>query len=345
MITLKPPITIGGSKTWDEMVYIMKALKIAGIVLGLLLVLLTGGLVVGKVALNATYLDGYDPKAPLDAKETDVQERPGYIRTELYYNGCKNDRVPTLLATPKEGKGPWPCIIFLHGIGQRKTFLDEIAEPFVKAGFAFVSFDQLMCGERHPKTSSNFDLAKAFIQRPAYTINDTRRLIDYLQTRSDIVPTRIYLTGASYGAITGSTVVAFDKRIPAVSLCYGGGHIADMLEARAVSGEIRKYAPMWFAKSLAWYLLSAADPVNYIAQISPRPIFFQNGTNDCLISTAAAKALHDAAKDPKVVKYYEGDHIGMDRNTVMQVLNDILTFFQEQDAKVTGVPAPVKASV
>jgi len=322
----------------------MKALKIAGIVVGVLIVVLAVGLTAAKIAMGATYFNGYDPKAPLDAKETDIQERPGYIRTEFYYNGYMNQRVPALMATPKEGKGPWPCIIFLHGIGQHKGFLDEIADPFVQAGFAFVSFDQLMRGERRLKGASPLEEAKAFIRRPAFTVNDTRRLIDYLQTRPDIFPNRIYLSGASYGAITGSTVAAFDKRIPAVSLCYGGGNIPEMLEARMVAGEIRKYVPMWLAKAVVWYLLSPADPVHYIAQISPRPIFFQNGTDDGLISAGAAKAFHQAAKEPKIIKYYEGDHIGMDHDTVVKVLDDILAFIKEQDAKVMGSPAHASAS-
>lgn len=315
----------------------MKVLKIAGIVAGVLVIVLVGGLAVTKVVLDGTYFNGYDPKAPLDAKITDVQEKPGYVRTTIYYNGLRNARVPTFLATPKEGKGPWPCIIFLHGIGQDKDFLDEIAEPFVKAGFAFASFDQYMRGERRLKNATPLEEALAFRMRPAYTVIDARRLIDYLQTREDIVPDRIYLTGASYGAITGSTVAAFDKRIPAVSLCYGGANIPSMLEARMVVGEIQKYVPLWVAKSVAWYLLSAADPANYIARISPRPIFFQNGTHDGLISDAAAKALHDAAKEPKTIKYYEGDHIGMDKDTVLKVLGDILQFIKEQDAARAGV--------
>jgi len=326
------------------MVDAMRALKITGVVVGVLVVLVVGGLTVSKIAMDATYFNGYDPKAPLDAKVTDIQENPGYLRTELYFNGYMNQRVPTLLATPKENKGPWPCIIFLHGIGQEKGFLDEIAEPFVQAGFAFVSFDQLMRGERRLKNTSPLEEAKAFRLRPAFTVNDTRRLIDYLQTRADIFPNRIYLTGASYGAITGSTVAAFDQRIPAVSLCYGGANIPEMLEARMVAGEIRKRAPMWFAKAVAWYLLSPADPANYIARISPRPIFFQNGTDDGLISAGAAKALHNAAKEPKTVKYYDGDHIGTDRETVAKVLDDILTFFKEQDAKVAGAAAQARTS-
>ncbi len=322
----------------------MKVLKIAGIVVGALVVLLVGGLAVAKVVMDATYFNGYDPKAPLEARVTEIQEKPGYIRNSVYYNGYMNDRVPALLATPLEGSGPWPCVVFLHGIGQEKDFLDEIAEPFVKAGFAFASFDQLMRGERRNKNATPFEDAKSFLRRPAYTVNDTRRLIDYLQTRPDIAPNRIYLTGASYSAITGSTVVAFDKRIPAVALCYGGGNVPAMLDARMVAGEIRKYVPMWFAKSVAWYLLGPADPARYIAQIAPRPIFFQNGTDDCLISTAAATALHDAAKEPKTIKYYDGDHIGLNRDTVVRVLDDILTFLLEQDAKVTGTPVHAMAS-
>ena len=296
-------------------------------------------LVILVIALSAIrwhfvnhYFDGYDHLAPLNDKISETSEKPDYIRTVLHFDGNKGDVVPTLLATPKEAKGPLPCIIFLHGIGQEKGFLDEIAAPFTKAGFAFVSFDQLMRGERRlPKEHPMWKEVKQFIYRPAYTINDTRRLIDYLETRSDIDPNRIYLMGASYGAITGSTVTAFDKRVKATVLCYGGGNIPIMLEARAVKKELGKLLPL--AQMLAAIVLAPADPVNYVDKIAPTPVLFQNGTDDCLISTPARDALFEKAKEPKKRTIYPGDHIGLDVQQVFVVLDEGMKFIQEQDAK------------
>ena len=318
---------------------IKKVLKIGGIVLasmfGIIVLLALGT----KVYLNATYFNGYDPDQPLESAITDLQEREDYMRASLYFNGLDGLRVPTLMATPKDDSGPWPCVMFLHGIGQNKKFLDEIAAPFVRAGFAFCSFDQLMQGERKIKSGKLWDEAKAFIRRPKHTVIDTRRLIDYLETRNDIAHDRIYLAGASYGAITGSTAAAMDKRIPAVVLTYGGGNIPKMLTARMVAQEIGNW--LIPAQIIGSVLLGASDPVRYAGDIAPRPVYLQNGTDDGLIATDAAKALQNAVKEPKKIQWYEGDHIGFDAETVRIVLNDIVEWLKEQDAKITHQAAVV----
>jgi dienelactone hydrolase len=323
----------------------VKLLKIAGIVLAGLVVLLVAGAIGTKVVLDAGYFKGYDPFASLDPRIVAREAKPGYVRTTLFFNGYRGERVPTLLAMPHETKGPAPCVIFLHGIGQNKEFLDEIAEPFVRAGFAFVSFDQYMCGERRLKDPKWFQEAAAFRLRPAYTVNDTRRLLDYLQTRPDIAPNRIYLAGASYGAITGSTVAAFDTRIPAVVLTYGAGNLRQMLHAREVAHVLGKW--MIPAQMVGWLFLDVADPVHYVSRIAPRPVFLQNGTDDGLIATPAAEALQNAAQEPKRIKWYQSDHPGLDKNTrelVVQLLNDTLEFLKEQDAKAVAAEPAMKAA-
>lgn len=332
----------------------MKALKIALIGLAALAAVVLVGLTITKLVLDARYFDGYDPSAPLEAAVVGIEERPdpddpnpdkpmAYKRVEFFFNGFRNGRVPGLMALPLEASGPLPCVVFLHGIGQSKGFLDEICTPFVKAGLAIVTYDQLMCGERKHRGAPPLQQANEFRQRPAYTIMDTRRLIDYLQTRDDIDPERIYLAGASYGAITGTTVTAMDRRVKAAVLCYGGGNIPKMLEARMVAQEIGGWMPL--AKAVAWYLMSAADPLKYAARIAPTPVFLQNGTDDGLIATEAARALQDAVKEPKKIKIYEGDHIGFDIATVRLVLSDIVSWILEQDAVVTGKPtATAKAA-
>lgn len=329
----------------------MRILKIAGIALLCIVVVIVAGLTITKVWTDASYFKGYDPSAPLDPVVTEVTEKPTYTCEKLYFNGFRGERVPALLLKPKNAPGPVPCVIFLYGIGQEKEFILEefegktVAEPFLDAGFAFVTFEQLMRGERKEKYDSFLGEAKAFRMRPVHNVNDTRRLIDYLETRGDIAKNRIYLDGASYGAITGSTAAAFDTRIRAVVLTYGGGNIPAMLSARMIAGELRKSSiPLGLVKFAGWYLLGPSDPVRYIGRISPRPVFLQNGTNDSLIATEAATALQNAALEPKIIKWYEGDHIGTDVKTVFTVLNDSIDFLKAQDTKIVAAEPAQKGA-
>lgn len=299
-----------------------------------------------KARADAHYFDAYDATIPLQVYVAEVREEEGYRLEKFYFDSVPGETVPTFLTLPKTGEGPFPCAIFLHGIGQDKDFVEEISRPFNEAGFAMASFDQYTRGERKiPKEAGVIAEAKGFLQRPARTVNDTRRLIDYLQTDKRIDPERIYMFGASYGAITGSTATALDPRLKAAILVYGGGDINKLLRAKYIV-EGAQAEGMGLALSLARpflsYLLASADPVRYIDGISPRPVLFQNGRFDGLVSPEAAQAFQDAAKDPKDVMWYESDHIGMDADMVRRVLDDALVWIQKQDKIIreAGAAAP-----
>jgi dienelactone hydrolase len=295
------------------------------------------GLAGVKLYLDATYFKGYEPAAALNVQVAEETDLPAYHWTRFYYDGFRGDRVPAVMATPKNRPGPFPCVVFVHGIGNDKEFMRRhgLDEPFVKAGYAFVCFDQLMRGERRLKDKSGGAQARAFRVRAAHTVGDTRRLVDYLVTRPDIATNRIYLCGASYGAITGSTAAAFDERIRAVTLVYGGGGWWKLLEGEALREELGSRRRLAFA--IAWYFGSVFDPVKYIGQISPRPVLLQNGKADTLVAPAAARALQTAAREPKTVLWYEGDHLGKTRDLdiplATRVLMDTLKFLEEVDAK------------
>jgi dienelactone hydrolase len=305
-----------------------KALLIGLGGLGIIVVVL----LIWKFVADATYFNSYDPKAAFNVTGTESQDKDQYRRVKLYFEGNGGEKVPTILTFPKEFTGKLPCVVFLHGIGQKKEFIDEITAPFNLNGFAMATFDQSMQGERD--VNGILTQAVAFRQRPYKTINETRRLIDYLSSHPDIDPERIYLVGASYGAITGSTAMAFDKRIKAGVLVYGGGNISKLLSAPLI-----KEAVGWklaFLRPIVAFIMRPADPCLYVKGISPRPVLFQNGTNDTLVCPEAAKALQEAAGEPKEIIWYDSNHPGLngprDEEIVRKVLDDGLKFLLKQDA-------------
>ncbi len=334
-----------------------------------------------KVYRDAYYFDNYDPRAPLNvtvSDTTEVNKEPpekGYTITKFTFDGYQGEKIPTLMSLPMKRTGrKLPVVVFLHGIGQNKNFLKEITAPFNQAGFAFVSFDQYTQGER--KLAGQLSLRArlaAFVQRPAKTINETRRLIDYLATHPDIDPKRIYIIGASYGAITGSTVMARDKRLRAGVLVYGGGDFRKLGDSYANHLGVAVALGLIDGKNLdpekpplpqltrsqerkvgvviggiipfVRYFLGVADPIHYVNQISPTPVYFQNGKYDVLVPAPAGQALQDAAKEPKKITWYESDHVGINREHTIRVLGDGLKWLLEQDdqfrapeEKVTNLP-------
>ncbi len=319
-----------------------------------------------KAYRDAHYFDNYDPRAPLNLVVQETievnRETPekGLSLTRFTFDGYRGERVPALISLPaKSGGKKLPAVVFLHGIGQNKNFLKQIASPFNQAGFAIASFDQFTQGERKLKTQSFLAQLEAFRQRPAKTVNEARRLIDYLATRPDIDPGRIYLVGASYGAVTGSTLMARDPRLRAGVLVYGGGDLSKLADSYAnhlkvavllglidgknlnpekpplpilTPAQERKVAlVLGCIKPLVRYFLGVADPIHYVARISPRPIYFQNGKHDVLVPAAAGAALQEAAREPKTITWYESDHVGINLEHTKRVLDDGLKWLLEQD--------------
>ncbi len=351
-----------------------KGLKIAAGVLLALIVLLFAR----KAYVDAHYFDNYDAKAPLNITVLETEEvmketpEKGYTITKFTFDGYKGEKVPTLMSVPMNRTGKkLPAVIFLHGIGQHKGFLKEITAPFNQTGFILASFDQYMQGERKlPKESSGMASAKAFLQRPAKTINETRRLIDYLSTHPDVASDRIYLVGASYGAITGSTVLAKDKRLRAGVLVYGGGDLGKLLDSTATHLGVAAGFGMIDGKTfnpekpplpkltpsqqritglviagftpVARYFMGVADPIHYASRISPTPVYIQNGKYDVLVPAAAGEALQAVIGEPKKITWYESDHVGINLEDTKQVLKDGLSWLIEQDDPMRAPDEKVK---
>ena len=340
--------------------------RVLGYALGFLvaLIVLLWGI---KAYRDAHYFDTYEPRAPLNVtmlETTEVtREAPetGYTITRFVFDGYKGEKIPTLISMPiRHGGKKLPAVIFLHGIGQNKGFLKEITFPYNQAGFAFVCFDQYTQGERKLRGKRPF-LGRfgALAQRGAKTVNETRRLIDYLSTHPEIDSKRIYLVGASYGAIMGSIIMAQDKRLRAGVMVYGGANLRKLLDSPAsrlgvaaalgyiddekanpekpplpkltASQERKVRVVMGCLIPVARYFLGVADPIHFAGRISPTPVYFQNGRHDVLVPRSAGQALQDAAHEPKKITWYESDHVGIDLEQTQRVLEDGLKWLLEQD--------------
>ncbi len=300
---------------------------------GILLLMFVSAVFIAKVAWDYRFLDGYDASAPLNATVRAEEDRPDYHRVVLAFDGLPGMTVPAILDVPKDLKSPLPCVIFLYGIGQEKEFVDQIAASFTKAGFAIVCPDQYTRGERKLPKGNLIEDILAMRRRAALNVIETRRLVDYLQTRKDIAGDRIYLVGASFGAITGSTAAAFEPRIAAAVLTYGGGKLPVLFNSEASIKELGKWHGA--ISLLMQTIMSPADPIRYVAKIAPRPTLFQNGSHDTIVPAAAGQALFEAAGEPKKFIMYDSDHVGLDVANTIKVLNDSIDWLKSIDAQHT----------
>lgn len=284
-----------------------------------------------KTRSDQRFYAAYHSEAPLNTRM-----RPHHTKGETKQQGAVFDGVDGI-PVPLEsfypaGKktAPFPCVIFLHGIGQNKTFLELIAPHFTTRGYAIVCFDQYTRGERRlaPGTS-RINKGLAIRRRAALTVMETRRLVDYLQTDSEIAAGRIYLVGASFGAMMATIAAAQEPRIAGTVLIYGGGDWQRFGDSTLVQKELGEWSTS--AAAGAAFLLAPADPILYAGKLASRPLLIQNGSRDTIVPVSAAQALIDAAGKQAKVIWYDSDHVGLDEKHVEVVLNDILTWLDQID--------------
>jgi pimeloyl-ACP methyl ester carboxylesterase len=131
--------------------------------------------------------------------------------------------------------------------------------------------------------------------------------VDYLRGLPEVDPDRIVLVGGSLGALVAPAVAATDERIAAVALLFGAGDLASVVEANLPG-------PLLVRRPLAWIfstLVSPMEPLKYIGRIAPRPVFMLNGTGDPRMPVRCSRFLHDAAGDPKTIRWIDAGHVSI----------------------------------
>ncbi|TPK66917.1 alpha/beta hydrolase [Mesorhizobium sp. B2-4-15] len=113
------------------------------------------------------------------------------------------------LFTPRHLGGPLPAITMAHGYaGTKYHGIEPFAEAFAKAGFVVLLHDHRNFGESggEPRQDVN----------PWQQIGDWRRVISWLQDRSEVNENRVGVWGTSFAGGHAIVLAATDRRLKAV---------------------------------------------------------------------------------------------------------------------------------
>ena len=241
--------------------------------------------------LSAAYK--YEIKAAT-VKEEAKQDADHFLQ-RLALTSASGETVPALFRRPKTD-GIYPCVLLLHGLGSKKEDMSSMfGRALADKGIASLALDAPDHGERKPAGAQPpAQNPMRFLQVMRGGITDYRIAVDYLKTRKDVDSARIGLLGYSMGAMMGSILSGVDDRVKATVLCVGGDVVRSF--ADRIPPAFREQA-------------ETVAPSNFVGHISPRPVLMINGKQDQLVNEVAAKALHDAAKDPKEIIWADAGHM------------------------------------
>lgn len=192
-----------------------------------------------RAATRATLVNllGELPARPKPSKVnvTAREEHDGYTLERFEFHNGVDAVVPGILLIPKNRKGRAPAIIGLHGHGSSANSIctdakssQNIGPMLAKRGYVVAAIDGYFNGDRigtgpfvtKSKGQQESDLFKMYMWTGrnlwGMMLRAEQCLIDYLQTRAEVDPDAIGITGMSMGCTRGWWLAAIDDRVKAV---------------------------------------------------------------------------------------------------------------------------------
>jgi dienelactone hydrolase len=231
----------------------------------------------------------YDQMEPLGYRETGQVIRGEITVRDVSYNSPNGGQVNAFLVIPP-GDGPFAGIVFLHrGGSSRRQFLNE-AIQYANLGAVGLLLDDNFSPTGRPRDRD----------RLIQIVNDVRRGVDLLTSRSDVDPQRIAFVGHSYGANLGGVLAGVEHRITAYVFMSGNARMSqDLIGLFNITTTVE-----------AQYLdfMAQLDGIHFIGHAAPAALLFQNARNDALNPEQEALDFQQTASEPKTVKWYEAYH-------------------------------------
>lgn len=248
---------------------------------------------------------------------------------EIYEIRLRDDRDLSVighLKVPADSDRQHPVFVILGGVGTGRRTIDYLGDTH---GVVLFALDYPYEGKRSGLSTLEFLSSLPGMRRAVInTVPAVQLAVDYLLSRSDVDPDRIILASGSVGAILSPAVAATDPRIDALVVLFGGGDIQSLIRTNLDR-------PFWMTVPAAWLgkvITAPVEPLRYIGEVSPRPTFFLNGTEDLGFPVASVRLLHDAAREPKTIRWIEAGHVIIDRPEFHdQVTEELVAWLLEEE--------------
>ncbi len=263
---------------------------------------------IGLPAMERTVARQADGRPRLRVTKGPVHKGKGYTRCGFMIETGPGLYVPAFLLIPEGLDKPRPAILCSHGHGigmnalvglteegkerqYKQGYQHDFALQAVKAGFVALAFDQCGFGRRRDIDFSKAQKMPNHCEQPSKNalhwglsmtgirVWDALRMIDFLQSRPEVLADKIGMVGISGGGLVTQFTAALDDRI----------------RAACVSGYCNRYADCILSihhciDNYVAGLGTLADNDDIACLIAPRPLLIESGTEDPIFPVAATRA-------------------------------------------------------
>jgi len=176
----------------------------------------------------------YLPASQVEAEIVESCPVSGVERVKILLQAADGIRLPAYVMYPTEREGPLPALLVYPGHGTiRQTAGIENSRhqgnalALAQAGYLTITVEERGFGELGDVDHISLDNVARLVGRTwlGMAIEDGLRALDYLQTRPDVKPTHLGVTGLGLGGGLALYTAALDERIRAVVIenYLGGG--------------------------------------------------------------------------------------------------------------------------
>jgi uncharacterized protein len=257
---------------------------------------------------DVTRLFDYDRRLPVATTTQQTWEEAGGIMVaSIAYASPKGGEVPALVVVPHD-TGPFPGVIVQHGLPSTKEAMLAAGIDLARTGAVAVLIDAPF---NRPQQASTRSFPLTFTPRDRdeqiQLIVDLRRAVDLLAARPDVDDDRLAYYGVSYGAAMGGLLAGVEDRLKAYVLAVGdGGVVAHFTGADDTGGEVQALPAQERQRWLE--AMRPIEPINLVGRAAPAALLFQAGTRDEAIPQADTRRYHQAASQPKELRWYAAGH-------------------------------------
>jgi dienelactone hydrolase len=249
----------------------------------------------------------YNKDIPLDAAVVEKQNREEYVREKIVFRGANDNLVPGYLAIPKIGNPPYPCILQLHGMTLSKEVWwkkdgwhkgEPLSQKLLAEGFSVLAFDYPLHGERSILNNFENTAQMLFRKNKIYkfrnmiinAVIDSRRALDYLESRQEIDSSRIGILGSSIGGTMSLILSGVDSRLKVTTVLVAPTLIRPIYEGQPD--------------------ISSIAPYNFLRDYDGKPLLMLMGKNDDFNYTVdGARASFDLVEgELKEIVFYDCKH-------------------------------------
>lgn len=232
-------------------------------------------------------LEPWPERTPLQPVQTGTLDHDEFTVEKLHFQSLPGLYVTANLYVPKQREGKLPAILYVCGHARvvedgisfgNKTGYQHHGAWYARSGYVCLIIDTIQLGEIEGIHHGTYREGMWWWNNRGYTPAGVEawngiRALDYLQSRDEVDPERIGITGRSGGGAYSWWVAALDERIKAAVPVAGITSMRNHVVDNCIEGHCDC---MYMVNSEAW------DFPLLAALVAPRPLLISNTDKDTI---------------------------------------------------------------